>query len=363
MKHISTKIAAALLFFTGTTLFAQNVEFDKANFPNDKSGFKDARRNLEDGDVLFNRSFNENANVYDQALELYLKANAFNPNNGLLNYKIGVCYLNSAWKDKALTHLEKAFKLNPHVGTNIHYYLGEAYHLNMMWDKAIQEYQTNRSEISPNDVAAIKNLDKKVAECRNGIELVKNPVLVFIDNVGPEINSSFPDYGPVISADESVLMFTSRRSSSTGGNVVDGMYFEDIYISSGENGKWTVAKNMGKPVNTDGHDAIVGLSPDGQKLFIYLDDKGDGNLYECELKGAAWSKPDKLDNTINTKSSDLTKCHESSASISADGKTLYFASSREGSFGEHDIYKSTWDLKKRKWGEAENLGPTINTSV
>ena len=176
-------------------------------------------------------------------------------------------------------------------------------------------------------------------------------------SVGPEINSSYPDYGPVISADESVMMFTSRRDNTTGGGIApdDQMYFEDVYISHNTDGKWSPATNMGKPVNTDNHDATVGLSADGQKLFIYLGNKGRGDLFECELKGIAWGKPESLKSNINTDS------HEPSASLSADGNTLYFVSDRSGGFGSHDIYKCTWDAKKKKWSEAENLGPTINT--
>ena len=90
--------------------FAQNVEFEKANFQNDKSGLKDAKRNIEEGDGYFDKSQKEGYRLYGFALPLYLKANNFNPNNGLLNYKIGVCYLNSAFKQKALTYLEKAYQ-------------------------------------------------------------------------------------------------------------------------------------------------------------------------------------------------------------------------------------------------------------
>ncbi len=346
--------------FVSTTLLAQNVEFEKANFPNDKAGYKEAKRSIDDGDAYFNKSQNEGYRLYGDALEFYLKANKFNPSNALLNYKIGVCYLNSAWKQKALEYLEKAYKLNSAVDKNIRYYLGRGYHLNMDWDKAIQEYQTYRPTIKPDDQETLKDVDKKIAECRIGIELVKNPVLVFIDNIGSEINSPNPDYGPVISADESIMMYTSRQPNTSGGGIDpnDQQYYEDIYISTRENGKWLPGKNMGKPVNTDNrHDATVALSADGQKLYIYLDDmtRGSGNIYECVQKGTTWEKPDNLGDNVNS------KYHESSASVTADGSTLYFVSNREGGFGRHDIYKSTWDTKKRRWAEAENLGPTINT--
>ncbi|MEK6616777.1 MAG: OmpA family protein [Bacteroidota bacterium] len=343
-----------------TSLSAQNVEFEKANFQNDKGGLKEAKRNIDEGDGYFDKSIKDGYKLYGFALPLYLKANDFNPNNGLLNYKIGVCYLSSAWKQKALPHLEKAYKLNSTAGENLRYYLGQAYQENMDWDKAIQRYQEHKAQIKPDDKEFLKEIEKKIAECRNGIELVKSPSLVFIDNVGGEINSSFPDYGPVISADESIMMFTSRRNNTSGGGVDpnDQVYYEDIYISTREDGKWMPARNMGKPVNTDNrHDATVALSADGQKLFIYLDDmtRGSGNIYECDLKGASWTKPDRLSDNINT------SFHESSASLTADGNTLYFISNKEGGFGKHDIYKSTYDARKQKWGEAENLGPTINT--
>ncbi|MFI5164374.1 MAG: OmpA family protein, partial [Bacteroidia bacterium] len=127
--------------------------------------------------------------------------------------------------------------------------------------------------------------------------------------------------------------------------------------STFENGKWTAAKNMGSPINTSRHDASVALSADGQKLFIYRDDeaRGSGNIYECIQKGAQWTNPEKMSSSINS------KYHESSASITADGNTLYFTSNKPGGFGEHDIYKVEWDKTTKQWGTAENLGPVINT--
>ncbi len=341
---------------------AQSIEFEKTNFPGKKSELKEAKRSIEEGDEYFDKSQKEGFNLYSQALPLYKKANEFNSKNALLNYKIGVCYLKSSWKMKAQEFLEKAYQLDPNVGQSVHYFLGQANHINMHWDNAIKEFQIYKTLLKPEDKTALDDVNKSISECRNGIELEKNPITVFIDNLGPEVNSQYPDYGPVISADESVMMYTSRRNTTTGGGVdqSDMQYFEDIYISNNTGGKWGTGKNMGKPVNTeDRHDATVALSADGQKMFIYLDDgvRGSGNIFECDQKGTSWSKPNRLGDNINS------KLHESSASITADGNTLYFVSDKEGGFGEHDIYKSTWDAKKQKWNVSENLGPTINTPL
>ncbi|TAL62207.1 MAG: hypothetical protein EPN85_03145 [Bacteroidetes bacterium] len=365
MKYFKILIAAIIFF--PFSLLPQNVEFTKENFPNDRNGLKEAKKNIQEADGYFYQSQNAGYKLYSKALPLYLKANDFNPKNILINYQIGVCYLHSSFKKKSLSYLEKVGTLNPTIGENLHYYLGQSYHLNMDWDKAIQEYQTHKDMISarghsdkPEQKAEILEVDKKIAECKNGMELVKKPIPVLIENLGSEINSSFPDYRPVISADESVLIFTSRRDNTAGGgvDVHDQMYYEDIYISTYENGKWIAAKNMGKPVNSENrHDATLALSADAQKLFIYLDDmdRGGGNIYQCNQKGTFWEKPEKMSHTINT------KYHESSASLSADGNILYFVSNKAKGFGGHDIYKTEWDKTTKQWGESENLGTVINT--
>ena len=96
--------------FAHSLLFSQNVEFKKQNFKDRADELKDAQKQIKEGDNLFEDG------AYLPALEPYLKANEFNPNNVFLNYKIGVCYLHSSFKQKSLSYLEKAFKLNPTVG-------------------------------------------------------------------------------------------------------------------------------------------------------------------------------------------------------------------------------------------------------
>jgi outer membrane protein OmpA-like peptidoglycan-associated protein/tetratricopeptide (TPR) repeat protein len=352
MKKLFTLIAICSL---AARVFAQgNVEFTKDNFKDRKSELKEALEHIKVGDQYYEQGPSQ----YAWALPQYVEANNFNPNNAMLNYKIGLCYIYSAFKWRAQEYLQKAYKLNPAVSIEIHYYLGRAYHLAENWEGAISEYNIYLQTLNPTKQPdAVKDVKKKIQECKDGAELVKNPVHVFIDNIGGAINSRFPDYGPVISADESVMFFTSRRDNSTGGKMVPGTpdYFEDIYVSTNVNGKWSTAMNAGDPINTEGHDATVALNADGTKLFIYLDNKGDGNIWECNQKGNTWSKPDKMSSNINT------KYHESSASVTADGRTLYFVSAKEeDSFGGHDIYMSKLD-DKGKWGKPVNLGGVINT--
>lgn len=361
-------ISTILLLFIIVSVKGQDVPFEKALFKERKDEFKIAKKNIDDGDYHYNTypptfiGFNQpeyggRAGSYKAALPFYLKANKFNPNNAELNYKIGRCYLSDVKKTNCVTHFEKALKLNPNVAADIQYYLGIGYHLNEEFDKALKAFNAYKNILQTKNAAEIEDINKRINECETAIKLKQKPERVFIDNIGSTINTKDPEYGAIISADESVMMFTSRRQNTTGGNIDLGLneYFEDIYITNKENGKWTIPQNIGEPVNSNEHDATVAISPDGQSMIIYNDDKGDGNLYECKLEGESWSKPKKMSRNINT------KYHESSASYSADGKILYFVSAREGGLGGRDIYVTEWDEVKSDWGEAKNIGAPINT--
>lgn len=349
---------AACLFFLVSSLFQasaqeKNVEFSKANFPDDVEKLKEAIKEIKEGD----RYYHVASVLHPIALEHFLKAQEFNPNNAELNMKIGRSYLNSNQKLKALEHLEKSFRLDSHLDEEIHFYLGQAYQLHMMWDKAIEEYTSYKKNIPESDEANHKILSKKIEECNNGKGLAQKPIKVNIENIGT-MNTPFAEYGPVISADESVLIFTSRRDSTTGGgkDPFVNQFYEDIYISQAANGIWSEPKNIGPPVNTKAHDGAIGLSVDGQKLFVYVDDRGDGNIYVSQLKGSNWSEPKKMDKNINS------IYRESSASFSPDEKTIYFVSNKpEDNLGDRDIFYSKID-EKGKWGKPVNIGPVINTA-
>lgn len=328
---------------------AQSVEFSKDRFGGDKEGLKAALRELKEGDG----SYDMDPPRYEQALPHYLAAQKFNPDNAELNLKIGDCYLHSGFKPRALSFLQKSYKLSPDADPRIHYLLGRGLHLNGRWQEAIAEYKAAQPATGGKNTAPLlADIGKKITECENGQKMSKKPVRAFIDNAGPTINSPYADYSPVISADESVLMFTSRRETSTGEQTEPetGGFFEDIYQSSRTGQKWGAARNLKEPVNTDGHDATVGLAPDGQRMLVYVEDNG-GDLHEANLRGAEWRKPQRLGARINSKG------HESSAAYTPDGRSLYFVSDKEGGLGSRDIYKV--ELEGR--GPALSLGSTINT--
>jgi outer membrane protein OmpA-like peptidoglycan-associated protein len=344
-----SRILLIALLLLAQMAAAQNVEFDKDNFKSNKDGLKEAQKEIKTGDEWYDMD----PPRYELALPHYLEAQKFNPNNARLNLRIGDCYLHSGYKPRALAYVQKAYQLNADIDPGIHYLLGRSLHLNAKWTEAITEYKAAQpAATGKNSGTIMATISKKIQECENGRKLEQKPSRVFIDNIGPSINSPYADYGPVISADESVILFTSRRDNSTGKerDPETGGFFEDIYQSTRTASGWSPARNLGKPVNNEGHDATVGLAPDGQRMLVYVEDNG-GDLDEAELRGAAWRKPEKMGARINS------RAHESSAAYTPDGRSLYFVSDKPGGLGSRDIYKV--EINGR--GPAVNLGSTINT--
>lgn len=337
-----------------------DTPFEKEFFNTDqKVALKEAVKQIKEGDKLFE----DDIPLYDLALEYYLQANEFNPNNALLNYRIGKCYLRTVQKIKSKKYLEKARTLNPKVESDLIYLIGRSYHLNLELDKAIIAYEEFKGALTPKELSEMGDIiDKKIDECHMAMKMINNPVRIFIDNLGQGVNTKYPEYAPYINADENLIMFTSARDNTTGGKKDDRdlKYFEDIYISKKSGDIWREASNPGKPLNTDSHDAIVGISPDGKHALVYKGEDNGGDIFECRIdEDGKWKSPKRLPKEINT------KYHESSATFSPDMESLYFVSDKPDGFGGKDIYFTSLRIKGNKekldYEDAVNLGAVINT--
>lgn len=149
-------------------------------------------------------------------------------------------------------------------------------------------------------------------------------------NMGRIINTPDWESQPIISAD-SKLLFLVRKSR-------DGYGGSDIYVcrideNTGQFGK---PENLGNVINTPGDEQRPYLHPDGKTLYFASDGHpgmGRADLFKSTLQDdGTWSTPVNLGYPINT--SDV----EHGLYVSADGKTGYIASDREGGYGDMDIY-------------------------
>ncbi|HEX8546327.1 MAG TPA: OmpA family protein [Cytophagaceae bacterium] len=309
-------------------------------------------QNLKKALKVANSLYEEEA--YKEALPAYLEVLKIEPGSAEANYKAGILYLRTIHKIKSLPYLKKAFETNPAIANDIKLQLATSYQFNHKYTEALKLFKEHKLSLTTKDPSKLKVIDRRIFECENGLYYLANPVKAQVDNIGSIVNSKYADFAPVITADESIMVFTSRRPGSTGEKLDENSsYYEDVYITYFKDGHWVTPKNIGKPVNNDGHDASIAISPDGTQLFIYKD-LNMGDIFVSKMTGGTWSKPEDMGRHINTKHS------ETSISMTSDGRAVYFTSDREGGFGGFDIYKSEKD-KKGKWGPAVNLGKVINT--
>lgn len=308
--------------------------------------------------------------IYSDALPLFLDLYKQEPANMNLAFKIGICLQSSRRERthaipyfiKAVTSVSSVYNGNSHKEKNAPLlafkFLGDAYHLNYQFDEAIATYNKFIAVMTENkntDKIVVDETYRKIEMCKTGKNLMANPIRLKIEKLGSDVNSTYADYSPVLSADQNTLFFTSRRTETKGGQTDnEGNYMEDIYVSNKTITGWSKAINIGAPINTDEHEATVGISPDGQTILIYKDDKGDGNIYSTSLNGDVWSTPVKLNENINS------EYWEPSAFISADGNTLYFTSNKPDGYGGRDLYSSK-RTPSGEWAKAVNMGPSINT--
>ncbi len=334
-----------LLFLFGHFIVFGQLSVNKAT--KDKKKYIEAENKVENYD-------------YSGALVIYKELLSSNPDDYFLYSQIGYCYMQLGNNDEAIKNLQKSVDLYKEAGKmkktkaqQSVFYLAEAYYMAYDFDKAKEQYELLLQYSNKKQKEFIKD---KINQCDYAKTMYENPKGFFVYEPAA-LNTKYPDYCAVATADQSRVFFTSRRPGSTGGKKdIDGYYFEDIYYSDYSDGTYSEPKNIGKPINSDEHEATLSISPDGKELFIYKSTyKDPGDIYYSKLNDdGTWSEPVRLDKPINTKH------NETHASLSPDGKHLYFTSDRNGGEGGLDIYVADKD-ENGNWTNVRNLGENINS--
>jgi outer membrane protein OmpA-like peptidoglycan-associated protein len=292
------------------------------------------------------------------------------------------------------------------TGSQLSYYINNnmvATSQLLPWDeKNVGVVTYTKMELDIDDFSFTRDLDIRLPpDMKSG--LVK-------ENLGQRINSEVNELSPKISADGKTLYFQRKHHEQNIGGTDDP---EDVWFSHSRDGYvWEPAQNMGRPVNTERVNALSSvspdenlllfgdnngfrilrrtaggwsepedlgirytnedeylescMSPDGKAIFFtamlknninYREDVEERDIYVCvkNAKGQ-WSMPLNLGRSVNTPE------EEYSPFMSADGRTLYFASVGWPGYGDADIFMTRrLDDTYQKWSDPVNLGPGINS--
>lgn len=346
MRH-QVYLVILLLFLTPTLLLAQEDNGDAIA----DADAEEVQPSGDEGraDRLF---FNEN---YKEALREYLMVLEEKPEDTKINYNTGLCYLNSDFeKIKAVPFFEKVVFYDEEAAT-VYYLIGKAYQSDLQFDRAIDMFNRYIEYYSIGAEFSVEEAEMEIEYCENAYELMKFPVSCTYENLGPEINSEYPDYFPFVTIDESFLVYTTKRDDGSE-KLPDGTYSSNIYYTKVVDGEYAPAIHMPGADNEPGEsEVVVGMSLDGTGVLLMKGlESVSGDIYEADFSSDHLENLDALSDKVNS------RWREIAATYGQDRNTIYFVSDRPGGYGGTDI----WVVKKLptlKWGVPFNAGPHINT--
>ncbi|MBP5722599.1 MAG: OmpA family protein, partial [Bacteroidales bacterium] len=184
------------------------------------------------------------------------------------------------------------------------------------------------------------------------LELQSKPINFTPINLWANINSPYDDYHPSITVDDNTLIFTTNLPTQN-----PRVKQEDLFSAQKIDNKWQKSVPLSS-INTRTNEGAQSITTDGKTMFFTVcgapNGHGSCDIYMTKKVGDKWIQPQNLGEPINS------KYWESQPSCSADGRTLYFASTRPDGFGKKDIYVSYLQANGQ-WSKPANLGSEINT--
>jgi hypothetical protein len=290
---------------------------------------------------------------YTDALPFYVSVYKVDSTNANVNYRIGQCYANIPEKKQmAVSYLKEATKnidpkyvpgkyKRPQAPPEAWLLLGNVYQYKGKLDSAMLAYKEYK-KIVKGDKKKVKIADRDMKSIEFAKKMSQHQLHLQEFNLGDLVNTRFSDYNPVVSGDQTILVYTSFWES-----------YDMIFMSKFENGAWSKPRSINKELDAEGDFYTAAISYKGNELILVKEGNYNSDLYFSNYRSGHWTKARPMPGKINSSS------QETSASLSKDGKTLYFSSNRPGGEGGMDLYSAT--KKGREWNNVENLGKVINT--
>ncbi len=343
------KIFTFFVFLLAVLTITAQVRITKKDFYKDCSlNCKKAWKNIKKAETYFN--FHSKGG-YRQAIDFYLQAYDSNPRNLALNYKIGYCYIQVNFAQKALPYLQKVYDSLPDFTPDLAYLLARAYHGSGKFKKAIELYNIALEKTQGNN-ELFNQINKRIEECENGLELQKKARIISIQNLS-DVNSIYDDYSPVVDRSDENMLFTSRRPVEVKSIITfDDLNLEKIFSSKRIKNQWQPPVFETRLNETYHNNSVVNIASDGRYILLVI----DGILFYAMKNAGIWTLPQPLPHTINSGG------FISSACISPDKSTIYFtkATSKDLDKPNFDIFYSKKD-NKGNWSKPVRLPDNINT--
>ncbi|MEW6468014.1 MAG: tetratricopeptide repeat protein [Bacteroidota bacterium] len=415
---IRTILTLLAIFFISPTAFSQDKDQNLINQAADKVKLEQAKQEFYKGDYvkalnLYKEVLNNQPNnasvmfhigevyfamkLYEDAQETLEKANSIDPKaHEDLPYYLGRSYHVNGDMDKALefyTNFKSAVSEGKQKEYEINKLIAECNTAKEMMKSPGNVIVSNAGDMinsSYDDKAPCITADGKTfvftsrrPQGKSGQKVDKEGDFKYFDDIyicswdpskstwseadliKGSVNTEAHDACVSISPDgKQIFIYKNNETDARGG---------EIFVSKVQSsGKWGAPKNIGKPVSTSYVENGACLSPDGNTLYFVSEtprfkkqmDKekdhnqsktGGGDIWMVKkISKSEWGIPENLGPLVNS------PFDEGGIFLHPDGKTLFFASDREGGMGGYDIYMTR--LENGKWSKPVNLGYPINST-
>ena len=240
-------------------------------------------------------------------------------------------------------------------------------------NEAINYYLKAKDEFGAKD-ADYYGIPIYLAQCKFALDQKEKGILNKFIPFSSNVNSTFDEYGAILSSDGLHLFFTARTPESKGNNenVGDQRFFEDIvhYEWDAEKNEWILSARAIEGINTEGFDALNYISKDGKYALGTINTAASkekttksSDIFEVFSDEAfLFEKIDLIKNkAINTSYFDgAATITDTIFSDNGDfSQILYFVSYRKAEESLTDIYSI--ERKNGVWMDMKSLLKTINT--
>jgi len=298
---------------------------------------------------------------YKKAIKYFERCLQYKPDMSAAHRGIATCYELLNQYEKAIPHYETVIQSDSTFSRIIYFQLGEAYFKTGALEKALSTFETYKKFLAlPASVFLTSSMEEEALEtrfsqrlestikaCKVSMDSLKFVNITEVINLGSAINTRAHEYFPYLSNDQNLLFFNRLKNTD-----------EDLFFSRKNENGW----NSGSKVpnfNSSENEGMCTLVRNGRKMYFTVcgrgEVKGPCDIWQAEVIGTEVKGLQSLEGNANS------DYWESEASVSCDGRKLFFASNRHDGKGGTDLWYSILG-SEGKWGHPVNLGPTINTA-
>ncbi|MDR1153088.1 MAG: OmpA family protein [Bacteroidales bacterium] len=345
------KIVFLVCLLSSATVYSQdNPDINGDEIMSLAEDTKAVKNALKQGDRYYRKG------LYDAALSHYMRLYGIIKDHSPLNYKIGVSHLYGIRPKSALEYFDRS---DPNVAADYYFQKGIALVYQSRYAEAKDAFSLYLETLTPRQLKKEEDkINRFMATCDFSEAAMRDSVPVFIENLGPGINSFYDDYSAVEVTGR--LFFTSRRPKDGEMDVADLSDYRERILFSTEyaGGKASEAQPVSRMRSGGKHMSVAGVNPQESTLFYYKSKRRFGDIFRVRFKDdqGLSTNVKRLRKGISRKAS-----KETSITFAANGDA-WFVSDRLGGEGSTDIWYAEKN-GKRRYKRARNMGGIINTPL